>query len=101
AGETLMWGEADLADLGLESPMIAPSAVKIIGSGLNSSIFVADPGSDRVLQFSMGGTFLAQYKAADQQGQELFGRANDFAIIENPLRVLVAAGNELYLAAKE
>lgn len=101
ASETLMWGEDDLADLGLDSPIVAPSAVKIVGSGLNSSIFVADPGSDRLLQFSMGGTFLAQYKATDQSGQELFGRANDFAIIENPLRVVVAAGNELYLAAKE
>jgi hypothetical protein len=101
AGEALLWSENDLADFGLDQPMIAPVAIKIVGSGLNSSVFVADPGSARILQFSVGGTFLAQYKAFDTQGAELFARASDFAIMETPLRVLVAAGNELYLATRE
>ena len=100
-GEALMWGENDLAASGLESPMIAPVAVKIVGSGLNSSVFVADPGSGRILQFSSGGTFLAQYKADDENGQELFSRATDFAVVENPLRVLVTANSSLYEATKE
>jgi hypothetical protein len=60
-----------------------------------------DPGSERLLQFSMGGTFLAQYKANDEQGQELFGRATDFAVIENPLRILVTADNDLYQVTRE
>ena len=101
AGDTLLWSENDLAAAGLESPMIAPSAVKIVGSGLNSSIFVADPGSDRILQFSIGGTFLAQYKANDELGLELFGRTTDFAVIENPLRLFVVAGDDLYVTGKE
>ena len=100
AGDVLLWNENDLAESGLESPLIAPVSVKIVGSGLNSSIFIADPGSDRILQFSVGGTFLAQYKANDELGQELFGRATDFAIIENPLRIFVVAGDDLYLSSK-
>jgi hypothetical protein len=101
AGEALLWDENDLAAAGLESPMVAPVAVKIVGSGLNSSLFVADPGSDRILQFSTGGTFLAQYKAYDELGKDLFGRVNDFVVIENPLRILVAAGDGLYETSKE
>jgi hypothetical protein len=34
-------------------------------------------------------------------GRELFSRANDIAILETPLRILVAAGDELYLASEE
>lgn len=97
----LLWNEEVLGASGLEQPLIAPVALKIVGQGLNSSIFVADPGSDRIVQFSLGGTFLAQYKATDFEGNELFGRASDFAVIENPLRIIVAAENELYVAAQE
>lgn len=100
AGDALLWSENDLAASGLDMPMVAPASVKIVGSGLNSSIFVVDPGSGRVLQFSMGGTFLAQYKAIDELGQELFARANDFAVIENPLRIFVVADDELYLSSR-
>lgn len=100
AGDTLLWSEDDLAASGLDTPMAAPVAVKIVGSGLNSSIFVADPGSDRVLQFSLGGTFLAQYKAIDELGQELFARANDFAVVENPLRIFVVADDDLYSSSR-
>jgi hypothetical protein len=100
AGDALLWDESALNESGLESPLIAPVSIKIVGSGLNSSIFIADPGSDRILQFSVGGTFLAQYKANDELGQELFGRISDFAIIENPLRILVVAGDDLYLTSK-
>ena len=100
AGDAMLWNESDLAESGLESPLVAPVSVKIVGSGLNSSVFVADPGSERILQFSVGGTFLAQYKANDEFGQELFGRAADFAIVENPLRIFVVAGDDLYLSSK-
>ena len=100
AGDTLMWSENELAQSGLESPMIAPESVKIVGSGLNSSIFVLDPGSERVMQFSLGGTFLAQYKASDEIGREIFGRATDFAVLENPLRIFVVAEDDLYAVSQ-
>ncbi|UCG23742.1 MAG: hypothetical protein JSW55_16630 [Chloroflexota bacterium] len=100
AGDTLMWSESELAQSGLDTPMTAPASLKIVGSGLNSSIFVLDPGSDRVLQFSLGGTFLAQYKASDELSRELFGRARDFVVLENPLRIFVVAEDDLYVVGQ-
>jgi hypothetical protein len=94
-----LWSETDLPANGLETPLISPTAIKIVGSGLNSSIFVLDPGSDRIVQFSLGGTFLAQYKASDEAGSEIFASAEDFVVIENPLRIIVTAGNGLYIAS--
>ncbi|MEW5988527.1 MAG: hypothetical protein AB1791_18010, partial [Chloroflexota bacterium] len=97
----LLWGEAELAENGLQSPLIAPTAVEIVGQGLNSSIFILDPGSGRIVQLSLGGTFLAQYKAQLDTGQELFAAATYLAVIENPLRIFATAGNILYLTTQE
>jgi hypothetical protein len=97
-GERLLWGNTELAQNGLTAPMVAPAAVKIIGRGLNASIYVLDPGSGRLLQFSLGGTLLAQYKASDEQGRELLRRAVDFDIVaEPPLRAFIITNNGLYL----
>jgi hypothetical protein len=90
----LLWDESDLLSNGLTTPFVAPTSIKIAGRGQVSSIFVADPGSDRIVQISFGGTFLAQYKALDAAGQELFSRANDIALLDTPLRSFVAAGDE-------
>jgi hypothetical protein len=94
-----LWSEAELPANGLESPLVAPKAIKIVGRGLNSSIFVLDPGSERIVQFSLGGTFLAQYKASDGEGNEIFASAEDFVVIDNPLRLILPAGNRLYVAS--
>jgi hypothetical protein len=99
--ELMLWGESDLAEGGLLSPMVEPTSVKISGSGLNSSIFVSDPGSGRIIQFSLGGTFLAQYRASDEYGDELFTEIVDFTVVENPLRIFFVTGNKLYVAALE
>jgi hypothetical protein len=96
----LLWDESEPLGSGMETPFVAPSSIKIAGRGRVSSIFVADPGSGRVIQLSFGGTFLAQFKALDESGLELFSRAADIAILETPLRIFVAAGNKLYLAAE-
>ena len=74
---------------------------KIIGRGSTASIFVLDPGSGRLLQFAMGGRLLAQYRATDENGQELFTTATDFDVAESPLRVYVSTNNALYLATQE
>lgn len=95
-----LWTEKELLDNGLQSPLIAPSAVKIIGQGLNSSIFVADPGSARILQFSLGGIFLAQYKATLPDGTEAFANTSDFTVAETPLRIFVVTGNRLLVATE-
>lgn len=97
--DSLLWDETTLYTNGLDTPLVAPTRLKIIGRGLNSSIFVADPGSGRIVQFSLGGTFLAQWKAVDTEtGGELFARIGDFDVADTPLRIFVAAGDTLYVA---
>lgn len=92
------WDETTLAQGGLTTPLIAPVAVKMVGSGLNASIFVLDPGSGRLLQLSRGGTVLTQYRVMDEAGDEVLTQAADFAVTESPLSVLVVAGDRIYLA---
>ena len=92
------WDETTLAQGGLATPLIAPVAVKMVGNGLNASIFVLDPGSGRVLQLSRGGTVLTQYRMMDEAGDEVLTEATDFAVTESPLGVLVVAGDRIYLA---
>ena len=94
----VQWDETSLADNGLTLPLIAPNRVKLVGRGLNASIFVSDPGSGRIVQLSRGGTVLSQYRASDEQGYDLFTRITDFDVIETPLRIFVTADNVLYLA---
>jgi hypothetical protein len=94
----LLWSEVELQQNGLDLPLVAPTAVKIIGRGLNASIFVADPGSGRILQFSLGGILLAQYQATDANGRELFSQIHDFDVAQAPLRIITGAGNILYAA---
>ncbi len=97
----VQWDETDLLQNGLNSPFIAPTAIKLVGRGLNASIYVADPGSGRIIQISRGGTVLAQWRAIDDKGQELFARITDFAVADTPLRIFVTAGNALYVAIQE
>ncbi|MDX1616669.1 MAG: hypothetical protein R3300_20340 [Candidatus Promineifilaceae bacterium] len=82
----LLWGEVDLAANGLSLPLAEPVAVQIGGRGLNSSIFVADAGNGRIVQLSLGGTYLAQYRATAEDGTELFADIKDFAVTDGPLR---------------
>lgn len=97
----LRWDEQSLLTNGLNTPLVRPTAVKLVGPGLNASIFVADPGSGRIIQIGRGGTVLAQYRATGPDGQELFSQIQDFAVAETPLRVFVTVGNTLYVATQE
>jgi hypothetical protein len=101
ANGRLLWGEVDLAQNGLQVSLVAPVALKIVGQGLNSSIFVADPPTGRIVQFALGGTFLAQYKATTADKQELFMSTADFAVAESPLRIFTVGNNQLYAATQE
>jgi hypothetical protein len=99
---SLLWDENTLLQNGLDSPLVSPTRVKIIGRGLNSSIFIADPGSGRIVQVSLGGSFLAQYKAFDPDtGNELFTELGDFDVVDAPLRLFVSAGDSLHLVTQE
>jgi len=68
---------------------------------LNSSVYVADPASDRIIQLSLGGTFLAQYKASDEAGNELFGQITDFTVAGNPFRIVVVTSDGVYSVGEE
>ncbi|WP_420643575.1 hypothetical protein [Candidatus Leptofilum sp.] len=98
----LEWDESDVLANGLLTPFVAPTSVEIVGRGLNASIFVADPGSGRIVQISRPtGQVLAQYRATAPDGSELFSQISDFAIAETPLRVFVTTEQTLYLAVQE
>jgi hypothetical protein len=98
----LEWDESDVLANGLQTPLVAPTSVEIVGRGLNASIFVADPGSGRIVQISRPtGQVLAQYRATGPNGEELFSQISDFAIAETPLRIFITTDQTLYLAVQE
>ncbi len=98
----LEWDESALLANGLQTPLVAPTAVEIVGRGLNASIFIADPGSGRIIQVSRPtGQVLAQYRATGPNGDELFSQITDFAVAETPLRIFVTTEDILYLAVQE
>ncbi|MEM7118350.1 MAG: hypothetical protein AAF614_38345 [Chloroflexota bacterium] len=98
----IQWDETTLVnDGGLTTPLVAPTDVKIIGPGLNATIFVADPGSGRIIRISQGGTVLDQYRANDTTGFDPFSQMSDFAIAQTPLRIFVTVGNKIYLAQQQ
>jgi hypothetical protein len=97
----IKWDELTLLQNGFTSPLLSPTAVKMIGPGANASVFVADPGSGRIVEISRGGLVLTQFRAADENGRELFANITDFAVAKAPLRIFVTAGNTLFLATQE
>ena len=101
ANNRMFWDESSLFDSGMTTRLVAPTAVKIVGRGLGSSIYILDPGTDRLVQISLGGTYLAQYKVEDDDGAELLSRASDFVVASNPHRVFIVAEDTLYLANQE
>ena len=94
----IAWDESMPAQNGLATPFLAPTSVKLVGSGLSASIFVLDPGSGRLVQLSSGGIVLTQYRILDGSGKDILSEASDFAVTESPLRILVTAGERIYLA---
>ncbi len=95
-----LWDEATLAQSGMLTPFIAPTAAKLVGSGLSSSLYVLDPGSGRLVQLSRGGTVLAQYRIMDALGNELLTKATDFAVADSPLGIFVVVGDAIYRAGR-
>lgn len=95
-----VWDEKTLAANGLAAPLVSPTRVNVVGNGLNASVFVLDPPTNRLLQISRGGTVLAQYRVLDDQSNELLGQAADFAVSESPFRLLFTVGNKVYRASR-
>lgn len=97
---TIQWDETTLAGGGLTAPFVSPAAVDITGRGLTASIFVLDPGSNRLVQLSRGGTVLAQYRVLDAAENDILSRASDFIVVESPLQVYIVAANTIYQASR-
>ena len=91
------WDETDLLAAGLSTPLVAPTSVKLVGSGLNASIFVLDPGSGRLVQLSRGGVVLNQYRIMDANGIDVISRGADFAVTDAPQSIFVVAGDAIYV----
>ena len=68
----VQWDETDLLQSGLSTPLVNPVAAKLVGKGLNASIFVLDAANGRIIQISRLGNILAQYRATDDHGQDTF-----------------------------
>ncbi len=98
----IQWTEEDLLKSGLNVPLLNPTAAKIIGRGLNASIFIADAGNGRIVQVSRPtGQVLAQYRATGPNGEELFSNISSFDVAETPLRIFVTKGDSVYTATQE
>lgn len=100
ASGRIVWDEGDLLESGLAAPLQSPVAGKFIGRGLNASIFILDAGSGRVIQTSRLGNVLAQYRATDSRGQDIFRGGTDLTVAETPLRIFVTNDNQLYVASQ-
>ncbi|MEZ4517002.1 MAG: hypothetical protein R3C44_09260 [Chloroflexota bacterium] len=96
----IQWDENTLLQNGLTTPFVSPTAVELVGRGLNASIFVLDPGTSRLVQISRGGTVLAQYRALDDQGNELLSQATDFGVAESPFRLLLTTSTQVFRASR-
>lgn len=98
----VQWDETELLNNGgLITPLMTPTSAQLVGKGLNASIFVADPGSGRIVQIARGGRVIAQYRATGETGTELFNNIQSFAVAEAPLRIFVTDGSKLYVATQE
>jgi hypothetical protein len=98
----VIWNETDLLERGLNTPLVTPVAGKIVGSDLNASIFIADPGSGRIVQVSRAtGQVINQFRATDENGGELFTQMTAFAVAERPLRLFITTPDTLYVATTE
>ncbi len=98
----VQWTEEDMLKSGLNAPLRHPTTAKIIGRGLNASVFIADAGNGRIVQVSRPtGQVLAQYRATGPNGEELFNDVGSFDVAETPLRIFVVKGDSVYAAMEE
>jgi hypothetical protein len=95
------WDENTVLASNPGASLVAPKAIDITGRGLTASIFVLDPGLNRLLELSRGGQVLAQYRILDAAGNDLLSQANDLVVVSSPFRVFFVAGNTIYVATRE
>lgn len=98
----LEWDENQIQEFDPNiAPLIKPAAVKFIGDSIATGVFVADPGSGRILWFNTrAGNVLDQFRATDENGQELFTRLSDFTVTPDFDQFFFVAENQVYLAER-
>ena len=96
------WDEQTMQEINPDvSQLISPTAVHFVGRGLPSAVYVGDAGSGRILQMNTrAGQVLIQYRANNEQGEELFFQLNDFSVTEDLQTIYFITDNTLYRATE-
>ncbi|HZY44096.1 MAG TPA: hypothetical protein VFF70_05025 [Anaerolineae bacterium] len=77
---------------GLADPMSTPSIIAVDSEATNSSVYIVDQASQRIVQLRPDGQFVRQFRA---NGNE-FNSINDLAIDERSSRLYVISAGVLY-----
>lgn len=91
-GDELLWDETTVLNSGIDSGIVSPTALIRVGTGLNGTLYVLDPPTNRLLKFTRTGNYLGQFRA-EIDGQDLFAVAEDVVVYENPFRIYATVGN--------
>ena len=96
------WDETEVSQFNPDiQPLVRPTAVKFIGQGLGTSIFVADAGSGRILLYNTrAGDVLDQFRATDEMGNELLFQVSDFDITSDFQTFFFVINNRVYRAMR-
>ncbi|MEM7333266.1 MAG: hypothetical protein AAF490_14345 [Chloroflexota bacterium] len=97
------WDETEVSQFNADiQPLVGPTAVKFIGQGLGTSIFVADAGSGRILLYNTrAGDVLDQFRATDEMGNELLFQISDFDITPDFQTFFFVINNRVYRAVRQ
>ncbi len=81
----------------LDMPLSNPVAIAVTGEDeAHGSLYVADAGLARVVQFTKQGEFVRQYKAGD--GQATLAKLHGLFVDEGKQRIYLTSGSKLYMA---
>jgi len=81
----------------LDVPLNNPVAIAVTGEDeAHGSVYVADAGLARVVQFTKQGQFVRQFKAGE--GQATLARLHGLFVDESRQRIFLASGSKLYVA---
>jgi len=79
---------------GLSEALKRPAALTVDAEARQGSVYVADAGASRIVQFNSEGVFVRQFRAADGA----FDALEDVLVDERSERLFVTSGGKLYLA---
>ncbi|MBI3942010.1 MAG: hypothetical protein HY326_03280 [Chloroflexi bacterium] len=100
-GTILKFSQGKIMDFslsGLDSPLRGPTA--LYATPETHSIYVVDPGNERIVQFSKSGKFERQFRpgAGVDLANAKFGRLQDMVVDESAQHLYLVGGNQLLAA---